>query len=289
MHRVLKPLHNGFKMLDAQLEQTHSILFASNRRGLCRFIACLGHAAQLSDPPDQPLTLAHNSPSMRSLGLARAGRIAPPLLLGHLANHQRTALDLLADQLELRLMLLLRSLARRLPRRTAMGGHRSPSLPARDCVVKEIRCVGEENLTSYDTARSFTVAPRHPDEKRLYGGACETVASAASRSVGTCLRSRSSMLPTARPRTAPPHPNPMSESDDRAQPATGTTEITLVTGDRHRVEGDAKDVERTILDAARGSLMELAWLVEADTRNDLAVNPAHVVLLRAPADEAATT
>lgn len=81
----------------------------------------------------------------------------------------------------------------------------------------------------------------------------------------------------------------MSESDDRAQPATGTTEITLVTGDRHRVEGDAKDVERTILDAARGSLMELAWLVEADTRNDLAVNPAHVVLLRAPADEAATT
>lgn len=73
----------------------------------------------------------------------------------------------------------------------------------------------------------------------------------------------------------------MSETDDRAQPATRETEITLVTGDRHRVEGDAKDVERTILDAARGSIMQLAWFIEADTGEDLAVNPEHVVLLRA--------
>ncbi len=72
----------------------------------------------------------------------------------------------------------------------------------------------------------------------------------------------------------------MSSSEDRAQSATRMTEITLVTGDRHRVEGDAKDVERTILDAARGSIMQLAWLIEADTRDDLAVNPEHVVLLR---------
>jgi hypothetical protein len=54
-----------------------------------------------------------------------------------------------------------------------------------------------------------------------------------------------------------------------------------VTGDRRRVEGDASEVERTILNAARGSIMELAWLIEADTRADLAVNPEHVVLLRA--------
>jgi hypothetical protein len=54
----------------------------------------------------------------------------------------------------------------------------------------------------------------------------------------------------------------------------------LVTGDRHRVEGDLKSVERVILDAARGSIMQLATLVETDTREDLAVNPAHVVLLR---------
>ena len=73
----------------------------------------------------------------------------------------------------------------------------------------------------------------------------------------------------------------MSESDDRAQPTTGTTEITLVTGQRHCVAGNAKDVERTILDAARGSIMQLAWLVDAEAGEDLAVNPDHVVLLRA--------
>lgn len=73
----------------------------------------------------------------------------------------------------------------------------------------------------------------------------------------------------------------MSESDDRAQPATATTEITLVTGERQHVEGDARDVERKILDAARGSIMQLAWFVDADSQDDLAVNPEHVVLLRA--------
>ena len=75
----------------------------------------------------------------------------------------------------------------------------------------------------------------------------------------------------------------MSES----QPASGTTEITLASGERHRVEGHAKDVERTILDAARGSLMQLAWLVDADTRDELGINPEQVVLLRAAAGETA--
>jgi hypothetical protein len=54
-----------------------------------------------------------------------------------------------------------------------------------------------------------------------------------------------------------------------------------VTGDRYRVEGDARDVERIILDAARGSIMQLAWLTEAETGKDLAINPKHVVMLRA--------
>ena len=40
---------------------------------------------------------------------------------------------------------------------------------------------------------------------------------------------------------------------------TSITEITILGGERHRVEGDAKAVERLILDAARGSIMELAW------------------------------
>jgi hypothetical protein len=62
---------------------------------------------------------------------------------------------------------------------------------------------------------------------------------------------------------------------------TSTTEITVVTGDRYRVDGDAKDVEQIILDAARGSIMEFAWLVDAETGEDLAVSPERVVILRA--------
>jgi hypothetical protein len=61
---------------------------------------------------------------------------------------------------------------------------------------------------------------------------------------------------------------------------TSTTEITAVTGDRYRVEGEVKDVERIILDAARGSIMQFAWLVESETGQALAVNPDHVVSLR---------
>jgi hypothetical protein len=38
----------------------------------------------------------------------------------------------------------------------------------------------------------------------------------------------------------------MSSSDPSPQPAIQTTEITLSTGDRHRVEGDTKHVERII-------------------------------------------
>jgi hypothetical protein len=60
-----------------------------------------------------------------------------------------------------------------------------------------------------------------------------------------------------------------------------TTEITVVGGSVYRIEGDARDVERKILDAARGSIMQLAWLVEVDSAVRIAVNPAHVVALRA--------
>jgi hypothetical protein len=73
----------------------------------------------------------------------------------------------------------------------------------------------------------------------------------------------------------------MSSSDRPLQPTTSFTELTLVTGDRFRVEGSLKEVERSILDAARGSIMQLAWLIEAETRNDLGINPDHVVLIQA--------
>jgi hypothetical protein len=59
------------------------------------------------------------------------------------------------------------------------------------------------------------------------------------------------------------------------------TEITLLGGARHRVDGEVKDVERLILDAARGSIMELAWLTDAQTAEPLGINPAHVMTLRA--------
>lgn len=64
-----------------------------------------------------------------------------------------------------------------------------------------------------------------------------------------------------------------------------TTEIVVVTGERYRVEGDARQVERVVLDAARGSIMQLAWLVDAETGDDFAVSPECVVILRAASSQ----
>ena len=58
------------------------------------------------------------------------------------------------------------------------------------------------------------------------------------------------------------------------------TELTLSGGERLRVEGEARQVEATILSAARGSIMELAWLTEAGTGRRVGLNPEHVVTLR---------
>jgi hypothetical protein len=64
---------------------------------------------------------------------------------------------------------------------------------------------------------------------------------------------------------------------------TPRTEIHLEGGERLHVEGDAQDVEATILAAARGSLMQLAWFTEAQSGDAVAINPEHVVLLRVAA------
>ncbi len=68
-------------------------------------------------------------------------------------------------------------------------------------------------------------------------------------------------------------------------PDSGTvspkTEVSVHGGALYRVEGDARDVERTILAAARGSIMEFAWFVEADTGERIGINPESVVALRA--------
>ena len=58
------------------------------------------------------------------------------------------------------------------------------------------------------------------------------------------------------------------------------TEITLTGGERLRVQGEPRDVESAILAAARGSIMELAWMVEADSGQRVGVNPDHVIMLR---------
>ena len=58
----------------------------------------------------------------------------------------------------------------------------------------------------------------------------------------------------------------------------------MVGGDRLRAQGDRKQVESVILAAARGSLMEFAWITEAETGHQLGINPEHVVSLRASHD-----
>jgi len=58
------------------------------------------------------------------------------------------------------------------------------------------------------------------------------------------------------------------------------TEITLLGGERHRVDGDVTEVERLILDAARGSIMQFAWLTDSQTAETFGVNPEYVMTLR---------
>jgi hypothetical protein len=58
------------------------------------------------------------------------------------------------------------------------------------------------------------------------------------------------------------------------------TEITLVGGDRLRIDGDPRVVESAILSAARGSIMELAWMIDAQTGERVGINPDHVIMLR---------
>jgi hypothetical protein len=55
----------------------------------------------------------------------------------------------------------------------------------------------------------------------------------------------------------------------------------MINGDRYEVDGDPSDIEAVIINAARGSIMALAWLTEASSGSQVAVNPDHVVALRA--------
>jgi hypothetical protein len=58
------------------------------------------------------------------------------------------------------------------------------------------------------------------------------------------------------------------------------TELTLTAGQKLRIDGDAHEIEALILSAARGSIMELAWMTEADSGQRIGINPDHVLMLR---------
>ena|SRR5206468_10422787 len=58
------------------------------------------------------------------------------------------------------------------------------------------------------------------------------------------------------------------------------TEIVLVTGERYAVEGSREAVEARVLDAARGAIMELAWLTEAASGEPIGINPKYLVAVR---------
>ena len=54
----------------------------------------------------------------------------------------------------------------------------------------------------------------------------------------------------------------------------------MIGGERFRVQGARDEVETKILNAARGSLMELVWLAEAESGELLGLNPEHIVAVR---------
>jgi hypothetical protein len=67
-----------------------------------------------------------------------------------------------------------------------------------------------------------------------------------------------------------------AESDDGGR---AVTTVVVVTGERYEVQGSPSDVEAAIVAASRGSIMQLAWVTEADSGRSIAINPLHVVAL----------
>jgi hypothetical protein len=59
------------------------------------------------------------------------------------------------------------------------------------------------------------------------------------------------------------------------------TEITLVGGDRLQVRGETTEIEGQILAAARGSILEFAWMTETSSGERIGINPDQVIMLRA--------
>lgn len=63
--------------------------------------------------------------------------------------------------------------------------------------------------------------------------------------------------------------------------ASEKTEVQLIGGELLVAAGGPGDVEKTLSDAARSGASRLAWLTVPATNEKIAVNPAHVISLRA--------
>ena len=54
----------------------------------------------------------------------------------------------------------------------------------------------------------------------------------------------------------------------------------MIGGERFRVQGGRDEVETKILNAARGSIMELVWLAEAESGELIGLNPEYIVAVK---------
>ena len=71
----------------------------------------------------------------------------------------------------------------------------------------------------------------------------------------------------------------MSDTTESGDDSVATAVVLLVSGDRYEVEGSPADVEAAIVAASRGSILQLAWMTEADSGRTIAINPLHVIAL----------
>ena len=71
----------------------------------------------------------------------------------------------------------------------------------------------------------------------------------------------------------------MSATADSDDDNVATAVVVMLTGERYEVEGSPQDVEHAIVAASRGSILQLAWMTEADSGRSIAINPLHVAVL----------
>ena len=71
----------------------------------------------------------------------------------------------------------------------------------------------------------------------------------------------------------------MPDTADSDDDSVATAVVVMMTGERYEVQGSPRDVESAIVAASRGSILQLAWMTEADSGRTIAINPLHVVAL----------